>query len=239
MLVINGDYRSSFPSLAALANGICTGHPCIFKLDRITPELRKKAKDFLLKLTLTTSFTCKRDNNGDCNIIRVPTGFWNFSSTRVVDHMWWLHHALHLHAYVHISFWRPLLLSCAKMLKKNSSSYYSRLTKQQCINHNTDVSTQVSVHTNPHVNPIRVFVDTNSRANTTLDASSYIEIIVNELFIHKSCVYFVKNSALLVVTNVASRSTSQRMNQPSEKPLAESAFNKEARRRPKLMMPYR
>ena len=38
------------PSLAALADGIGTGCPCVFKLDRITPELQKKAKDLLLQV---------------------------------------------------------------------------------------------------------------------------------------------------------------------------------------------
>ena len=104
------------------------------------------------------------------------------------------------------------------------SSYYSRLAKRQCINHNTDVSMRVSVDTNLHMDPTRVSVDTNSHMNTAPDVSSGIEIIVNELFIHKSCVYFVENSALLDVTNVASQSTSQRMNQPSDQPLTESAF---------------
>ena len=39
-----------FPSLAALADGIGTGRPCVFKLYRITPELQKKAEDLLLKV---------------------------------------------------------------------------------------------------------------------------------------------------------------------------------------------
>ena len=69
------------------------------------------------------------------------------------------------------------------MPKKRSSSYYSRLAKRQCINHNTDVSTRVSVDTNLDVDPTRVSVDTNLRMNTTPDVSSGIEIIVNELFI--------------------------------------------------------
>ena len=53
------------------------------------------------------------------------------------------------------------------MPKKRGSSYYSRLTKRRCINHNTDISTPVSV-------------DTNSGMNNTLDVSSGIEFIVNE-----------------------------------------------------------
>ena len=110
------------------------------------------------------------------------------------------------------------------MPKKRNSYYYSQLAKQRCINHNTDISTQVSVDTNLDVDPTRVSVDTNSHTNTTPDVSSGIEIIVNELLIHKSYVYFVENSALLDVTNVASRSTSQRTNQPSDQPLAELAF---------------
>ena len=117
------------------------------------------------------------------------------------------------------------------MPKKRSSYYYSQLAKRRCINHNTDISTRVSVDTNLDVDPTRVSVDTNSHTNTTSDVSLGIEIIVNELFIHKSCVYFVENSALLDVTNVASRSTSQRTNQPSDQ--------QGARRRPKLTMPYR
>ena len=80
------------------------------------------------------------------------------------------------------------------------------------------------VDTNLHVDPTRVSINTNSPMNTTPDVSSGIEIILNELFIHKSCVHFVENSALLDVTNIASRSTSQRTNQPSDQPLAESAF---------------
>ena len=142
-----------------------------------------------------------------CNRLRVPTGFWNLSSAWVVDRMRLLYHAPYLHAYVHIRFWQPLLFSHAKMPKKRSS-YYSRLTKRQCINYNIDVSTQVSVDTNLDVDPTQVSVDTNSHMNTTPDVSSGIEIIVNGLFIHKSCVYFVENSALLDVTNVVSRSTS-------------------------------
>ena len=39
-----------FPSLAVLADGIGTGHPCVFKLYRITSEVQKKAKDLLLKV---------------------------------------------------------------------------------------------------------------------------------------------------------------------------------------------
>ena len=86
--------------------------------------------------------------------------------------------------------------------RKKRSSYYSRLDKRRCINHNIDVSTRVSVDTNLHVDPTRVSVDTNSRMNTTPDVSSGIEIIVNELFI--LCIYFVESSALLDATNVAS-----------------------------------
>ena len=82
----------------------------------------------------------------------------------------------------------------------------------------------MSVDTNLHMDPTRVSVDTISRMNATPGVSSGIEIIVNELFIHKSCVYFVENDALLDVTNVASRSTLQRTNQSSDQPLAESAF---------------
>ena len=80
------------------------------------------------------------------------------------------------------------------------------------------------VDTNLDVDPTRVSVDTYLRTNTTPDVSSGIEIIVNELFIYKSCVYYVENSALLDVTNVASRSTSQRTNQPPDQPLTESVF---------------
>ena len=68
-------------------------------------------------------------------------------------------------------------------MPKKSSYYYSQLAKQRCINHNTDVSTQVSVDTNLDMDPTRVSVDTNSRMNTTPDVSSGIEITVNELFI--------------------------------------------------------
>ena len=50
-----------------------------------------------------------------------------------------------------------------------------------------------------------------------------IEIILNELFILKSSLYFVENSTLLDVTNVASQSTLQRTDQPSDQPLAKSA----------------
>ena len=110
------------------------------------------------------------------------------------------------------------------MPKKRNRYYYSQLAKRRCINHNTDISTRVSVDNNLDVDPTRVAVDTNLRTNTTPGVSSGIEIIVNELFIHKSCVYFVENSALLDVTKVASRSTSQRTNQPLDQPLAESAF---------------
>ena len=38
------------PSLVALADGIGTGRLYIFKLDRVTPELWKEAKDLLLKV---------------------------------------------------------------------------------------------------------------------------------------------------------------------------------------------
>ena len=82
----------------------------------------------------------------------------------------------------------------------------------------------MSVDTNLHVDPTRVSVDIISCMNATPDVSSCIEIIVNKLFIHKSCVCFVENSALLDVTNMVSQSTSQRMNQPSVQCLVESAF---------------
>ena len=73
------------------------------------------------------------------------------------------------------------------------------------------------------MDPTQVSVDTNSHMNATPDVSSGIEIIFNDLFLHKSFVHFVENSALFDVTNVASRSASQRMGQPSDQPLAESA----------------
>ena len=59
--------------------------------------------------------------------------------------------------------------------------------------------------------------------NATPDVSSGIEIIFTELFIHKSSIHFVENSALLDVTNLALQSTSQRTDQFSDQPLAESA----------------
>ena len=62
---------------------------------------------------------------------------------------------------------------------------------------------RVPVDTNLDVNPTQLSVDTNSRMNTTPNVFSGNEIIVKELFIHKSCVYFVENSALLDATNVA------------------------------------
>ena len=75
--------------------------------------------------------------------------------------------------------------------------------------------------------------------NTTPDDSSGIEIRFNEFFIHKDYVYFVENSALLDVTNVEFRSILQRTNQPSDQPLAESAFWQGARLCPKLTIPCR
>ena len=74
------------------------------------------------------------------------------------------------------------------------------------------------------MDPTRVSADTNLYMNTTLDVSSNIENIFNKLFIHKSCVSFVENSALLDVTNVALQSTSQTTNRLSDQPLVESAF---------------
>ena len=71
--------------------------------------------------------------------------------------------------------------------------------------------------------PTRVSVDTNSGMATPDISFSGIEIVFNVIFMHKSSVYFVENSALLDVTNVALQSTSQRTDHSSDQHLAESA----------------
>ena len=59
-----------------------------------------------------------------------------------------------------------------------------------------NVSMRVSVDTNLYVDPTQVSVDTNLCMNATPNVSSGIEIIFNDLLIHKYSVHFVENSAL-------------------------------------------